>query len=65
MPALIKERILNDQKVESFLPNDIEEVLNFIRKNINVEIRIEDLHNQEIWEIPKIALREIIINAIV
>ena len=60
-----KDKILNSQKITSFLPNTVEEALEFLRKNIRVGIAIEEIRHQEVWEIPKIALREALVNAIV
>lgn len=60
-----KERILDSQKITSFFPQAVEEVLTFLKKNMRVGLKIEDARHQELWEIPKIALREAVINAIV
>jgi ATP-dependent DNA helicase RecG len=60
-----KTTILNTQKVTSYLTEAPTDVLNFIKKNIRVGLKIEDIKHEEVWEIPKVALREAIINAIV
>lgn len=60
-----KEKILDSQKIISFFPQAVEEALTFLKKNIRVGLKIEDTRHQELWEIPKIALREAVINAIV
>lgn len=56
---------LDKQEITSFFPQAIDEALDFVRKNMRVGLKIEDSRHQEIWEVPKIALREAIINAIV
>lgn len=60
-----RDKILNSQKITSFFPQAIEEALSFIKRHVRVELKIEDIRHQEFWEIPKIALREAIINAVV
>ena len=59
------DKILDTQKITSLFPQAIDEALNFIKRNIRVGLKIEDARHQELWEIPKIALREAVINAIV
>lgn len=44
---------------------NIENSLDFIERHINVGAKIEDTIRQDIWEIPKVALREAIVNAVV
>jgi ATP-dependent DNA helicase RecG len=64
--AVFKEtEFLDKQKITSIFPQAIDEVLAFIRRNMRVGLKIEDVRNQEVWEVPKVALREAIINAIV
>ena len=60
-----KEKILDSQKITSLFPQAVEEVLTFLKKNMRVGLKIEDARHQELWEIPKVALREAVINAIV
>lgn len=53
------------QDIKGSLIEQIPAVLNFIRKHINVRIEIKGKpERDEIWEIPKDALREAVINAI-
>lgn len=59
-----KNNILDTKEFTGFFPEAIKEVLNFLKKNMRVGLKIEDLHHQEVWEIPKIALREALVNAI-
>lgn len=44
---------------------NIEDILSFIERHINVSAQINDTLRVDVWEVPKIALREAIINAIV
>ncbi len=59
------DKILDTQKITSLFPQAIDEALNYIKRNIRVGLKIEDTRHHELWEIPKIALREAVINAIV
>lgn len=53
------------QDIKGSLIEQIPAVLNFIRKHINVRIEIKGKpERDEIWEVPKDALREAVINAI-
>lgn len=63
--GLDKTTILNTQKITSYLTEAPEEVLNFIKQNLQIKLKIKDIRHEEIWEIPKVALREAVINAIV
>ncbi len=60
-----KSHIIDTHDIKSYLPYAIEETLNFIKRNIRVGLEIKDIRNAEHWEIPKTALREAIINAVV
>jgi predicted HTH transcriptional regulator len=60
-----KEEILSSQEITTLLPESVDEAINFIKKNIRVGLKIEDVRHTEVWEIPKIALREALVNAIV
>lgn len=60
-----KTTILNSQKLDSSFLELADEALNFIKKNTRIGLKIDDIHNNEVWEVPKIALREAIINALV
>ena len=60
-----KNEILDSQQITTPLPEMIDEALNFIRRSIRVGLEIKDIRHTEVWEIPKLALREALINAIV
>jgi ATP-dependent DNA helicase RecG len=45
--------------------SNIEDSLAFIERHINVAAKITDTIREDIWEIPKVALREAIVNAVV
>jgi len=44
---------------------NIENALTYIKRQINVKVEITDTVRKEIWEIPKVALREAIVNSVV
>ena len=44
---------------------NIESALSFIERHINVAAKIEDTIREDVWEVPKVALREAIVNAVV
>ncbi len=60
-----KTKILDTQKITTFFPQAVEETLNFVKRNLRVGLEINNIQHQEVWEIPKVALREAIINAVV
>lgn len=60
-----KSEILDSQQITTSLPQMIDEALNFIRRSIRVGLEIKDIRHTEVWEVPKLALREALINAIV
>ncbi|NBY35134.1 MAG: HTH domain-containing protein [Alphaproteobacteria bacterium] len=61
-----KSRILDTQQFTSFLPNAIDETLNYIKKNTRVSLVIKEVRHQKLLDdIPLVALREAIINAVV
>lgn len=60
-----KREILSSQKITSSLPDIVDEAMNFIKKNLRIGLKVDDIRHTEVWEIPRIALREAIINSIV
>jgi ATP-dependent DNA helicase RecG len=60
-----KTKILDTKKITAYFPEAIEEALNFVKRNLRIGLKIDGIQHQEIWEIPKVALREAIINAVV
>jgi ATP-dependent DNA helicase RecG len=60
-----KSHIIDNQETKDYLPIAVDQAIKFVHKHLFVEIKIEDVTNQESWSIPKVALREAIINAIV
>jgi ATP-dependent DNA helicase RecG len=53
------------QDIKGSLIGQVPEVLNFIRRHINVSVNISGkAQREEIWEYPKEALREAVVNAI-
>lgn len=60
-----KTTIVDQKDIEGFFWDKISEVIDFIKRHIQVGLTIETLQHTENWEIPPIALREAIMNAIV
>lgn len=60
-----KREILSNQKITGSLPETVDEAMSFIKKNLRVGLKIENIKHTEVWEIPRVALREALINAIV
>lgn len=60
-----KEVILSTKNITSYFPMALEEAMAFIRDCLGVGFTIEGLKNTEVWRIPKVALREALINAVV
>ena len=57
--------IIDDRLIAGNIIDQIDETLNFIRKNINVEFLISGkAQRDEIWDYPLEALREAVVNAI-
>lgn len=44
---------------------NIESTLSFVERHINVAAKIEDTIREDVWEVPKVALREAVVNAVV
>lgn len=60
-----KTIIIDDRLISGSIIDQVEEAMDFIRKNINVEFRITGKpQRDEIWDYPLDALREAVINAI-
>lgn len=60
-----KVTIVDSQKIELPFYKSIDEAIAFFRKHLNVSLIIDDVKHREEWSIPRIALREALINAIV
>ena len=56
--------ILDRKDYRADLINDIEDSIIFLRKHLNIAYKIEHLQREEILEIPEVALREAVINAV-
>jgi len=60
-----KTTIIDDRLISGSIMHQVDEVMDFIRKNINVEFRITGKpQREEIWDYPLDALREAVTNAI-
>ncbi len=60
-----KSSILDSQEIKDSLPAIVETSMKFVQKHLLSSIRINGTTNEEVWSIPKIAIREAVINAIV
>jgi ATP-dependent DNA helicase RecG len=60
-----KVYILDHQEIRNSLPVSVVEAMNFVKKHLLAGISITKIAHEEVWSIPKIAIREAIINAIV
>ena len=60
-----RTRILDSLDIDSSLPKAVEEAISFIQRNTRRAMEINGLHNERIQEVPLVALREAVINAIV
>lgn len=60
-----KSVILDTQEIRTHFHKTVDQPLNFIRRNLRVGLRIEDVAHEEYWEIPRIALREALLNALI
>ena len=57
--------VIDDRMVKGAIPEQVEEAMDFIRKNINVKfVMTGKPAREEIWDYPLEALREAIINAV-
>ena len=56
--------ILDRKDYNADLISDIEDSIIFLRKHLNVAYKIEHIQREEILEIPEVALREAVINAV-
>lgn len=60
-----KSTILDSKEIEVNLLTAVEKAINFVHNHIFTAIRIDNIKHEKLWSIPKIALREAIINAVV
>jgi ATP-dependent DNA helicase RecG len=57
--------VIDDRMIEGTLIEQIEEAMDFIRKNINVRfVMTGKPAREEVWDYPLEALREAVINAV-
>jgi len=60
-----RTQILDTQEITSYLPTAVEEVIAFVQRNTRRSILVAGIRNEGVPEIPLIALREAVINAVV
>lgn len=59
-----KVHILDSQQIVVPFVKAVDEVMNFIRKHLNVALVIGHIQHTEEWSIPQVAIRETVMNAI-
>jgi len=59
-----RAHIIDSQEIHVPFVSAIPEAMMFIRKHLNVSIRINDLQHKEEWSLPQVAVRESLINAL-
>jgi len=60
-----RTQILDTQEITSYLPTAVDEVIAFVQRNTRRAILVTGIRNEGVPEIPLIALREAVINAVV
>ena len=60
-----KSIITDSKELRESLPLAAEQAIRFVYNHIASAIKINDIKHEELWSVPKIALREAIINAVV
>lgn len=60
-----KDTIIDHLDISGYLPQMVESILTFIRRNTSIRSKIKTMAREDIPEYPIIVLREIIINALV
>lgn len=59
-----KTTVIDDRMIEGSVIEQVDDAMDFIRKNINVEfVMTGELTREEVWDYPLEALREVIVNA--
>ena len=59
-----KVHIIDKKDFNGDIINNIESALQFLKRHINLEFKIENTRREEIYEIPEIAMREAVVNAV-
>ena len=60
-----KVNIIDRKEFDDDIISNIDATISFLKRHINISAKIESLHRRDIWEIPEIALREAVVNAVV
>lgn len=60
-----RSRILDALEITSHLPRAVEEAIAFVKRNTRNALSVSGIRNETIQEVPAVALREAIINAVV
>jgi hypothetical protein len=59
-----RTHIIDSQEIQAPFVRALPEAMMFIRKHLNVSIRINDLQHKEEWSLPQVAVRESLVNAL-
>lgn len=63
--GLDRSSIGSNYRLKGQLPDLINDCMTVLRDTLGIGLRIEDIRHEEIWPIPRLALREAIVNAVV
>ncbi len=57
--------IIDRKEFDDDIISNINDTISFLKRHINISAKIEGLYRKDVWEIPEIALREAVVNAVV
>jgi len=60
-----RTHLVDSAEIRSFLPQSAEEAIAFIQKHLTRESIIEGIRREDRWSVPLVAIREVLMNAIV
>lgn len=60
----VKTRILDQAEIRSYLPQAIEDTVDFVQKHSFHGVEIGAVRRRELWSVPPVALREAVVNAL-
>lgn len=60
-----KQHIADTREIKTYPPLAITETMEFVKKHIQISLKINQLQHAEQWSIPQVAIREALINAVV
>ena len=60
-----KVTIIDRKEFDNDIISNISEAISFLKRHINISAKIEGLYREDVWEVPEVALREAVVNAVV